>query len=103
MKQIVNLNSVYVPSEDIVARVIEGELIIIPLVSGIGDMDDDLFTLNETARAIWDRLDGQKRLVEVVQELSVEFNSSPGEIESDVVGLVEELIKRKLLVDNSES
>ena len=33
-------------------REIEGELIIVPLVAGIGDADDELFTLNETGKAI---------------------------------------------------
>ena len=44
----------YVPSEDIVAREIEGELIIVPLAAGIGDMEDELFSLNETGREIWE-------------------------------------------------
>jgi hypothetical protein len=48
----IELSKIYEPSEDIVARVIEGELIIVPLVAGIGDLEDELFTLNETGRAI---------------------------------------------------
>jgi len=45
--------SVCVPSEDVVSREIEGELIIVPIASGIGDMDDELYTLNDPGRAIW--------------------------------------------------
>jgi len=52
MNEKLDLDAVYLPSEDIVAREIEGEIVIIPLVSGIGDMEDELYTLNETARAI---------------------------------------------------
>jgi hypothetical protein len=102
MKPKVELNDVYIQSEDIVARVIEDELIIVPLVSGIGDMEDDLFTLNETARAIWEKLDGKKCLKDVAEELSVEFEASAGEIEKDVIGLVEELLKRRMLVEVSK-
>ena len=40
----VNLEAAYAPSEDVVAREIEGELIIVPLVAGIGDMEDELYT-----------------------------------------------------------
>ena len=47
---------VYKPSDDVVAREIEGEIIIVPLVAGIGDIEDELFTLNETGKAIWDKL-----------------------------------------------
>ena len=47
------LDIIYVPSEDVVAREIEGEMIIVPIASGIGDMEDELYTLNETGKAIW--------------------------------------------------
>ena len=47
----VDINAAYKASEEVVAREIEGELIIVPLTSGIGDMEDELFTLNETGRA----------------------------------------------------
>ena len=97
----VGLESIYAPSEDVVAREIEGELIIVPLVAGIGDMEDELFTLNETGRAIWDRLDGQKSLKDVVEELYAEFEAPAGEIERDVMGFVEELLKRRMLVEIS--
>jgi hypothetical protein len=91
-------DATYVPSEDVVAREIEGELIIVPLTAGIGDTDDELFTLNETGRAIWDRLDGQRSLRDVIGELSAEFEAAEGEIEADVLGLVEELARRKMIV-----
>ena len=94
-----NLQSTYVSSEDVVARDIEGELIIVPLVAGIGDMEDDIFTLNETGRGIWDKLDGQKSLRDVVEELSAEFEAPPREIEEDVMGFVGELLKRGIIVE----
>ena len=95
----IRMVAVYVPSEYIVAREIEGELIIVPLVAGIGDLEDELFTLNETGKAIWDRLDGETSLAEVVAALAQEYNASPGEIERDVRGLVEELVRRRMLVE----
>jgi hypothetical protein len=102
MKTQVNLDYAYVLSDDIVARKIEGELIIVPLGSGIGDMEDELFTLNETGRAVWEKLDGQKSLKDIAKELIVEFEAPEGEIEKDVVGLVQELLKRKMVVEVSE-
>jgi len=101
MDKEVRLDCVYVPSRHIVARDIEGELIIVPLVSGIGDLEDELFTLNETGRAIWDRLDGKKKLSEIVSELCEEFEGDEKEIESDVLGLTNELLKRKIVVKTS--
>jgi len=94
----VNLDTIYVPSEDIVAREVQGEFIIIPITSGVGDLEDEIFTLNETGRAIWDKLDGKRTLKEVAKELSEEFESQD-EIEKDCTGLAEELLKRKMLVE----
>jgi hypothetical protein len=93
--------SVCVPSEEVVAREIEGEIIIVPLTSGIGDADGELFTFNETGRAIWKRLDGKRTLEAVARELSAEFDGPAGEIERDVIGIVEELLKRRIVVEVS--
>jgi hypothetical protein len=96
----VRMDAVYVPSEDVVAREIEGELIIVPIVSGIGDMEDALFTLNETGRAIWDRLDGTSSLNEVAEDLSEAFEVPLDAIRTDVVGFMEEVVKRGIVVES---
>ena len=101
MTYAVNLNKIYSPSEDVVAREIEGEIIIVPLVGGIGDMEDELFTLNETGKAVWTRLDGKKRLSDLVKELQEEFEAPEGEIKQDVIGLIEDLLKRKILIEST--
>jgi Coenzyme PQQ synthesis protein D (PqqD) len=95
----IRIDAVYAPSEDIVAREIEGELIIVPLVAGIGDAEDELYTLNETGRAIWARLDGERSLRGVAAVLAQDYDAPPGEIERDVLGLVEELARRRMLVE----
>ncbi len=102
METKVDLEAVYSISEDVVSREIEGEILIVPLVSGIGDMEDELFNLNESGKAIWQRLDGQKNLKEVVEELSQEFEAPKEEIEQDVKGFMEELLKRGMVVDVSK-
>ncbi len=94
----IDLGARYAPSDDVVAREIEGELIIVPIASGIGDLEDEIYTLNETGRAIWKQLDGQLALQEVVKDLSVRFEAAPGEIEQDVVGLVCELLQRRMVL-----
>jgi hypothetical protein len=93
------MNAIYIPSDDIVAREIEGEIIIIPLVAGIGDIGDELFTLNETGKAVWMQLDGKNTLESAVKNLELEFESDPEQIKKDVVGLVTELVKRRILVE----
>ena len=101
MERKVNCEVIYAPSEDVVSREIEGELIIIPLVSGIGDMEDELFTMNETGKVIWEQMDGRKTLKDLVEELSAEFEAPDGKIEEEVMGFAEELLKRGMLVEVS--
>ena len=95
----VNLEAAYAPSEDVVAREIEGELIIVPLVAGIGDMEDELYTLNATGKAIWARLDGKGKLRDVVAQLSQEYEAPVEEIEKDLIDLLRELVRRKIVVE----
>ena len=94
----INLKAKYRITDDVVAREIEGELIIVPLTSGIGDLEDELFTLNETGRSIWERLDGSQTLQQVVESLNQYFKDSASSIEDDVTGFVSELIKMKMVV-----
>jgi len=82
-----------------VARSIEGELIIVPLTLGIGDMEEEIYTLNQTGKAIWEKLDGKKSLRKVAEELKNEFEAAPEEIEEDVLGLMGELLKRRMVVE----
>ena len=92
-----NLKKIFMPSDNIVAREIEGELIIVPLVSGIGDMEDELFTLNETGKSLWALLDGKRTLNDIIIALLKEYEGTKEEIEKDVLGITEELLKRKML------
>lgn len=98
MSMNISLDSVFSPSEDVVSRMIEGELILVPIAAGVGDIEDALFTLNETGRVIWQRLNGMRTLREIAVELAAEYDSAPGTIEDDILGLVSELLSRRMLV-----
>jgi hypothetical protein len=98
METKIDLNSVYTPSEDVVARDVHGEFIIIPITTGIGESNDEIFSLNKFGKVIWDKLDGKRSLRDVASALALEFAGSAAEIESDVLGLTEELLKRKMIV-----
>ncbi|MBM3306362.1 MAG: PqqD family protein [Candidatus Aminicenantes bacterium] len=99
MEDLIKRDAAYGPSGDIVAREIEGEVVIVPLASGVGDMEGELYTLNETGRAIWRKLDGTKKVREIAAELSEEFEAPPEVLEADVAGLLAELLKRKMVAE----
>jgi len=98
MELSIDLNSIYKPSEDLVAREVQGEFIIIPITSGIGDLDDEIFSLNNFGRSIWDKLDGKNNLKKIAGVLASEFEGALAEIEGDLGGFLEELLKRKMIV-----
>jgi hypothetical protein len=95
----VNMEAWYTPSKDVVTRVIEGELIIVPITAGVGDMDDQLFTVNESGKIIWENLDGKTSLTQIVQSLADRYSTSCEEMEKDVRGFVGELLRRMMIID----
>ena len=96
-KSNVTLATICAPSEDVVAREIEGDIVIVPLVAGIGDADDELFTLNDTGKAIWKQLDGERTLGDVAKVLAQEFEVPLAELQADVLGFAGEMTTRRIL------
>ena len=94
----VSRDAVYKPSDDLVVREIDGQIIIVPIGTGIGDLEDELFALNDTARAVWAKLDGTHTVSSVVDELARQYAAPAEEIDADVVGLLEELLTRRMVV-----
>lgn len=93
----IGIKDVFSISEDVVAREIEGELIIIPLKAGVGNIEENLYTLNATGREIWKNLDGEKTIGGIAETLGERFNSDPGIIIKDIIGLISELLKRRMV------
>lgn len=98
----IDLDSKYSVSDNVVAREIEGEIIIVPLTAGIGDAEDDLFSLNDTGRSVWKYLDGEKSVREIIGLLTKTYDATESDITTDVTGLLEELLTRGIIV-NSEN
>jgi hypothetical protein len=96
MPQEVTLTTICKSSEAVVARDIEGDIIIVPLVAGIGNDDDELYTLNGTGKAIWQKLDGRRTVADVVDALAQEF-APRARIEEDVLGFCAEMTKLGIL------
>ncbi|MGD2253449.1 MAG: PqqD family protein [Anaerolineales bacterium] len=97
MEQSISLDSTYVVSETVVAREIEGEVVIVPLTAGVGTAEDALYSLNKTGQAIWSKLDGKRNLRAIAKELANVYEAQPGEIDQDILGLMQELLKRGIV------
>jgi hypothetical protein len=96
MADAVRSDLAYTASDAVVAREIEGEIVIVPLTAGIGDLEDELYSLNETGRDVWRLLDG-RTLDEVIDALLAEYDAPREEIDRDVRGLLEELLSRGIV------
>jgi hypothetical protein len=90
-------DKIYIPSEDVVARQIEDEFLLVPIASGIGDMEDSLYTLNESGKIIWEKMSREKTLNTLIDELAQEFDAPRDTIGSDVCGILTELIKLNMV------
>ncbi|MCK5313295.1 MAG: PqqD family protein [Desulfobacteraceae bacterium] len=93
----IDISKKYFKNEDVIIREIEGEYLMIPIASGIGDMEDEMYTLNETGIAIWEKLSPEKTIEAIVDELGQEYDADKKKITTDVLGLIEELFKRKII------
>ncbi|GAI81659.1 unnamed protein product, partial [marine sediment metagenome] len=69
--------------------------------SGIGDLEDELFSLNEVGRDVWARIDGRKPVSEIVNELEEIYETQREKLTRDVLGFLAELEKRKLIVEKA--
>jgi len=93
----ISLEQVFAVSKDVVVREIHDELIIVPIASGVGDMEDELYSMNETGKAILLSIDGEKSLAQIALALSESYEASYDQVEKDVVEIVNELLKRRVL------
>ncbi len=90
--------SLCAPARDVMTRQIEGDLIIVPLDSGVGDGESALYTLNETAQVIWQQLDGQRTLGEIADALAHQYGADAEIVTADVLALVALMIWHGVVV-----
>jgi hypothetical protein len=84
-------------SPDVAARAIGGELMI---MSG---RDSSLFSLNESAAALWDAADGATPLEGIVErEICTRFEVSRDEALADAMALADELARHGILIVSDE-
>ena len=93
------LEKIYTISEDIVAREIENEIVIVPIIAGIGSMDDDLYTLNSTGKDIWNLMNGKRSLADIAKTLEKEYDAPLEQICEEIKELVSILLDKRILIE----
>jgi hypothetical protein len=101
MNQEASLESVYSKSSSIISQNIDSGIILIPLSSGVVDLEEGFVSLDDMGRVIWNCLDGKRNVHDIVNQLSIDYECAEDEIRRDIVNVIEELRERRLLVTQS--
>jgi coenzyme PQQ biosynthesis protein PqqD len=72
----------YAKAPEVVTRRIADETLLVPIRAHVGDLDS-IFTLDEVATAIWQRIDGKTTVARIAELLRDEFDA-PDDVEQDV-------------------
>ena len=92
----------FVKDNQTVTRAIAGETIIVPIRSGIGDLNS-IYTLNEVGTSLWQLIDGQHSVDQLVEQLSKEYEVSKAEAAKDVSDFLTTLEAEGLIRQSAES
>ena len=84
------VDRVYRRSADFVFRRIEGETILVPIRSGVGDLDC-IYSLNAIGALVWERLDGKTAASEIGRAISAEYDVSAEQAEADLAEFLTEM------------
>jgi hypothetical protein len=89
-------DKIFIRNEDIVSRRIAGELFLVPVKGKLADMEQ-IFTLTTVAEYIWDRIDGQRSLDDIQNDVVAQFDVGQEQAESDIREFIAELVGAGLI------
>jgi Coenzyme PQQ synthesis protein D (PqqD) len=86
----------FIRNHDVVSRQIEGELIIVPVRRGVGDMNS-LYTLNPVGSVLWEFMAQEHSLSEMVQRVCEEFDVTTAQAKADIESFLTSLLQEHLI------
>ena len=92
-----NNHARFVRNQEVVSRKIEGELIIVPIRSGVGDLNS-LYTLNPVGSVLWDFMAQEHSVGEMVHRVCDEFEVTETQAEKDIASFLDSLLEEQLVV-----
>lgn len=84
------LNRRYKKNPDIVFRKIANEYILVPIRQNVGDIES-IYALNEAGARIWELIDGEKRVSEIKEIITKEFDVAHEQAEADMFKFLNQL------------
>jgi len=86
------LKSVLSHSPSIVTRKTGDEYVLVPITNNIADMNS-VYTLNETGAFIWEQINGERSVGEIIDALTSEYDIESENAGKDVFTFIENLSK----------
>jgi len=86
----------FIRNQEVVARQIQGELIIVPIRRGVGDLNS-LYTLNPVGALLWDFMTEGHTLSEMVQRVCDEFEVTVSQAQRDIESFLDSLMQEQLI------
>ena len=80
----------FIRSQSVVARVVAGETLIVPIRGNVGDLAS-IYSFNGTGTLIWRLLESPKTVPELAASIAHEYAIDRGRAEQDVASFVEEM------------
>jgi len=87
----------FIRNQDVVSRKIDGELIIVPIRSGVGDLNS-LYTLNPVGSVLWDFMTERHTISEMVERVCEEFDVTATQAQQDIEGFLDSLLEENLVL-----
>jgi hypothetical protein len=86
----------FIRNRDVVSRQIEGELIIVPIRRGVGDLNS-LYTLNPVGSVLWDFMTEGHTVPELVGRVCEEFEVTASQAQKDIELFLGFMFEEKLI------
>jgi methyltransferase-like protein len=86
------LDRVYQKNQNFVFRQIDDETLLVPIKDNVGDLGS-IYNLNQVAAFVWQHLDGKRRLNDIKDLMTGEFEVSDSDAEQDLTEFVGQLEK----------
>ena len=90
-------SAVYRHNDSLVVRDLAGEKVIIPIRGKVGDLGS-IYTLNGVANEIWNLLDGERAVCDIVNRLQQEYEVDPATLANDIRRLLDEMHQEGLII-----
>ncbi|MGA1978625.1 MAG: PqqD family protein [Bacteroidales bacterium] len=87
-----DLRSVYSHSLSVVTRKTGNEYVLVPLTNNIADMNS-VYTLNETGAFIWEQIDGNKCIGDIIEAMTSEYDIDRNTATKDMFIFINEMNK----------